>query len=224
MSWEGRGDCIDCGQCVSVCPTGVDIRDGLQLDCIGCGLCIDACNDVMGKVGRPPFLISWDSERNQERRAAGKQPVYHLVRPRTIVYALLLLLVAVVMAALLARRQTTELSVLHDRDPLFVTLSSGSIRNGYTVKILNKAHEERVYRLTLRGDLPATFRVLGRDAEMTGAVELMATPNSVSTHQVHMMLPRTVLSGATMDIEFAVTDTATGETARVENVFRGPRR
>ena len=87
MSWEGRGDCIDCGQCVSVCPTGVDIRDGLQLDCIGCGLCIDACNDVMGKVGRPPFLISWDSERNQERRAAGKQPVYHLVRPRTIVYA-----------------------------------------------------------------------------------------------------------------------------------------
>ena len=224
MSWEGRGDCIDCGQCVSVCPTGVDIRDGLQLDCIGCGLCIDACNDVMDKVGRPPFLISWDSERNQERRAVGEQPVYNLVRPRTIVYAVLLLVVGVVMVALLAHRSTTEITVLHDRDPLFVTLSSGSIRNGYTVKILNKAHEERVYRLTLRGDLPATFRVLGRDVEMTGDVELRAAPNSVSTHQIHLTLPRTVLGGETMGIEFAITDTAMGETARVEDVFRGPRR
>jgi hypothetical protein len=105
-----------------------------------------------------------------------------------------------------------------------VTLSSGSIRNGYTVKILNKAHEERVYRLALRDDLPATFRVLGRDGKMTDAVELKAAPNSVSAHQIHMTLPRTVLSGETMDIEFAITDTATGETARVKDVFRGPRR
>ena len=85
-SWEGRGDCIDCKQCVAVCPTGIDIRDGFQLECIGCGLCIDACDDVMAKIGRPPNLIAYDSERNLELRA-GRPPVYRLVRPRTILYA-----------------------------------------------------------------------------------------------------------------------------------------
>ena len=77
-SFDGRGDCIDCKQCVAVCPTGVDIRDGFQLECIGCGLCIDACDEVMGKIGRPPKLIAYDSERNQELRAAGKAPAYRL--------------------------------------------------------------------------------------------------------------------------------------------------
>ena len=88
-SWAGRGDCIDCEQCVVVCPTGVDIRDGLQLGCIGCGLCIDACNDVMAKVDRPPFLIAWDSARNQELLAAGQPANYRLLRPRTLIYAVL---------------------------------------------------------------------------------------------------------------------------------------
>ena len=89
-SFDGRGDCIDCRQCVAVCPMGIDIRDGFQLECIGCGLCIDACDDVMERIGRPPNLIAYDSERNQELRSVGQPVVYRLFRPRTLLYAAIL--------------------------------------------------------------------------------------------------------------------------------------
>ena len=81
------GDCIDCYQCVAVCPTGIDIRDGSQLDCIQCGLCIDACDTVMTKIGRETRLIGYDNDINIHRREAGKPPIYRIVRPRTITYA-----------------------------------------------------------------------------------------------------------------------------------------
>ena len=83
---EPVGDCIDCYQCVAVCPTGIDIRDGAQLDCIQCGLCIDACDTVMTKIGRETRLIGYDNDINIHRRQAGKPPIYRIVRPRTIVY------------------------------------------------------------------------------------------------------------------------------------------
>ena len=84
---EQAGDCIDCHQCVAVCPTGVDIRDGAQLGCIKCGLCIDACDNVMKKIGRPTRLIAYDTDINIQRRAEGKAPIYRIVRPRTLIYA-----------------------------------------------------------------------------------------------------------------------------------------
>src|SRR5262249_44081239 len=90
-SWEGRGDCIDCRACVAVCPTGIDIRDGLQLECIGCGLCIDACNDIMEKVERPRGLIAFDTYANRATRLKGAAPAPHFIRPRTIAYAVVLL-------------------------------------------------------------------------------------------------------------------------------------
>src|SRR3546814_2196200 len=89
-SWDGRGDCVDCRACVNVCPTGIDIRDGLQLECIGCGLCIDACDEVMGKVGRPLRLIDFVSDVNVARRAGGQPTIRKLVRARTVIYAALL--------------------------------------------------------------------------------------------------------------------------------------
>lgn len=223
--WEGRGDCIDCGRCVAVCPTGVDIRDGLQLGCIGCGLCIDACDHVMARVGRPPRLIDWESERAQAERAAGRAPEYRLVRPRTALYGGLLVSVCAVMLGALAWRADTGLNVLHDRDPLFVTLSDGSVRNGYTLKILNKAREPRLYRAALEGDLPATYRVAAQGGGGgPGPVELRAGPDGVSTHQVYVALPRTALKAETMDVTFVLTDAATGESTRAETVFRGPDR
>ena len=150
-SWEGRGDCIDCGQCVTVCPTGIDIRDGLQLECIGCGLCIDACNEIMTKVGRPQNLITFDTEARQRARAAGGRAKWKLVRPRTVIYAAVLCLVAALMLVGLLMRTTVEVNVLRDRAPLFVTLSDGSIRNGYTFKVLNKRREDVDFLLTLKG-------------------------------------------------------------------------
>ena len=144
--WEGRGDCIDCKACVAVCPTGIDIRDGSQLECIQCALCIDACNDIMDKVDRPRGLIAYDTiaQAVDARRPRAARPV-RFVRARTrslrrphrawsarSCYG----------AA--AQRPTLEINVLHDRNPLFVRLSDGGMRNGYTVKILNKLHEPRV--------------------------------------------------------------------------------
>ncbi|WP_042704328.1 4Fe-4S dicluster domain-containing protein, partial [Azospirillum sp. B506] len=95
---KGLGDCIDCGQCVHVCPTGIDIRDGIQMECIGCGLCVDACNDVMARIGRPGDLIRFDTLTAQAAKAAAAQSQatgapparYRLIRPRTIVYGLML--------------------------------------------------------------------------------------------------------------------------------------
>jgi cytochrome c oxidase accessory protein FixG len=95
QSWQGRGDCIACNQCVAVCPMGIDIRDGLQLECIGCGLCIDACNDVMAKVGRPLNLIALSTERNQADLAAGRPTEHHILRPRTIVYGAIIALLGI---------------------------------------------------------------------------------------------------------------------------------
>ena len=112
---------------------GIDIRDGLQLECIGCGLCIDACNDVMAKIGRPPELITLDTERNQELRAAGCAAGAPLrAAAHADLRGDLLVLVGGGMLIGLSARAAVDINVLHDRNPLFVTLSDGGIRNGYT--------------------------------------------------------------------------------------------
>ncbi len=156
QTWEGRGDCIDCNNCVAVCPIGIDIRDGLQLECIGCGLCVDACNDVMERIGRPRELITLDTERNQaaaDRRASRRARAS--VRPRTLIYCrdpAPSLGIGVLIG--LSARSSVDINVLHDRNPLFVTLSDGSIRNGYTIKILNKSRADAALRRSTLEGMP----------------------------------------------------------------------
>ncbi len=220
-SWEGRGDCIDCRQCVAVCPTGIDIRAGFQLECIGCGLCIDACNTVMDKVGRPRNLISYDSEQNQVLRAAGEPSRYRLVRPRTILYAGVLVLVACVMLGLLALRQTTDVNILPERNPLFVRLADGSIRNGYTIKIMNKEHEPRVYRLTVAGE-PGALLTSIDETRPEPSLELEAPADDVASHRVYLKLPAAAVTDDTMPLTLDLTDTATGKVQQFRTVFRGP--
>jgi cytochrome c oxidase accessory protein FixG len=222
--WSKRGDCIDCNKCVAVCPTGIDIRDGVQMECIGCALCIDACNTVMEKIGRPPDLITYDTERNQERRAQGLEPVVRLVRPRTVIYGLLFVVVAGLMLWSLAFRSTLDINVLHDRSPLFVRLSDGDIRNGYTVKILNKTRERRTFTLTYAGLAGASLNVVGQ--ELTGGRQalLRAEPDSVATYKLYMAAPPDAVRASVQDVTFVLTDLETGETARREAVFRGPER
>src|SRR5690606_26052259 len=124
------------------------IRDGQQMECISCALCIDACNDVVARIGRPPNLIAYDTEARQFALEQGKpKPRYKLLRIRTIFYALLFVGVATLMLGQLLLRDTLDISVLHDRNPLFVTLSNGDIRNGYTVKLLNQTRERRTFVL-----------------------------------------------------------------------------
>jgi cytochrome c oxidase accessory protein FixG len=164
QSWEGRGDCIDCRACVAVCPTGIDIRDGSRLECIQCALCIDACNDIMDKIGRPRGLIAYDTIAKQEAATRGIKAPLRLLRVRTLLYAGLIGLVGAIMLAAWLNRTTLEINVLHDRNPPFVLLSDGAVRNGYTVKILNKLHEPRNFTLAVRGLAQARIVIVGSDA------------------------------------------------------------
>ena len=148
---ESAGDCIDCMQCVAVCPTGVDIRKGSQLGCIQCGLCIDACDAVMEKVHRPLRLIAYDTDENRDRRKRGEHNVYHLIRARTILYAALIAITGFVMLYALISRTSMNVSVLHVRAPLFTQTAEGGIRNGYTVRFSNKLGVPRDFTLEVSG-------------------------------------------------------------------------
>ena len=144
------GHCIDCDSCVVVCPMGIDIREGLQMECIACGLCIDACDSVMEKVGLPKGLIRYDTERKTPHR---------IWRPRTFWYGGIIALVGCLMLYSLFTRSPLEVNVIHDRNPLFVKLSDGSIRNGYTISILNKNHMDTTYALSIEGLQTPAIRV-----------------------------------------------------------------
>ena len=222
-SWQGRGDCIDCRACIAVCPTGIDIRDGLQLECIGCGLCIDACNEIMDKVGRPRGLIAFDTYANGIARRMGEAPHRHFLRPRTFVYGAVLLLIIATMVLMLAERGQLEVSVLAERNPLFVRLSDGSIRDGYTIKIENKAPETRTYALSVQGLPGALLHVAELEVVAVPAERGTLLPvhgDSIGTYRVYLQAPKT--GERETHFHFIVRDTASGETASHDATFRGP--
>lgn len=222
--WNTRGDCVDCNQCVAVCPTGIDIRDGLQLECIGCALCIDACDQVMERVGRPKGLVTWTTERTQIACNAGQTPPkIKMIRPRTIIYGTILAIVVVAMALVFSSRATVEINVIRDRSPLFVTLSDGSIRNTFTFKILNMEAKERTFTLQadgLEGAMMTTLR--NRDADPVAEPVLTAQPDRVEEFRLFVFLPQEKLESESVSFRFVLTDKETGEQARSNTVFRGP--
>ncbi len=228
QTWEerqaaGHGDCIDCFACVQVCPTGIDIRDGMQMGCIGCGLCVDACNEVMHKIGRPGELVRFDTQLNQVSQAtAGKRVPVRLIRPRTILYAAMMSVVVGLIAAGLALKPGLDISVLRDRAPLYVALSDGSIRNAYTFKISNMTRDPRDYVLTVGGLAGAELAAAGEDqGKITTGLHLSAAPDSVATYRIFVTAPTSSLHGASMELTFTLTS-ANGEAARYSTVFMGP--
>jgi cytochrome c oxidase accessory protein FixG len=215
------GDCIDCNQCVAVCPTGVDIRKGLQLDCIQCGLCMDACDSVMVKIGRPEGLIAYDTEMNVQARMEGRPEVRRILRPRTLFYAGIIALVGSVMIASLAMRQSIYLSVMHDRNPLFVRLSDGSIRNGFTIRIANKKLDERRYALTLEGLPDAKIDIVGGEIDPQGRPIVRVGPDQ--TLEARVLVTDTAAAASTStDLLFTLTDLASGETTSTSDHFKAP--
>lgn len=143
---EGLGDCIDCMQCVHVCPTGIDIRDGLQYECIACAACIDACDDVMEKMGYEKNLIRYTSENHD---AGGK---LKLLRPKTIGYGFALLVITSVFIMSVFLRTPLELDIIKDRNRLFVTNSEGFIVNIYKLRVLNKDQVAHTYTINVSGN------------------------------------------------------------------------
>ncbi|WP_166255456.1 cytochrome c oxidase accessory protein CcoG [Marinobacter salicampi] len=141
----GLGDCIDCGMCVQVCPTGIDIRDGLQYECIGCALCIDACDEVMEKMDYPKGLIRYATEHELEGKPS------KLLRPRTFGYGVVLLLMIAAMVFTLLTRVPAQLDVLRDRGALYRMNGQGLIENSYTVKLVNMTEVPQTFELSVSG-------------------------------------------------------------------------
>jgi cytochrome c oxidase accessory protein FixG len=219
---EPAGDCIDCRQCVAVCPTGIDIRDGAQLDCIQCGLCIDACDNVMDRIGRPHGLIGFDTEDNVRRRIAGEKPVYRPLRLRTLTYAALILVVGGAMVWQLATRRTVELSVLHERAPLFVRLSDGAIRNAYTVRILNKRPEERPIALSVEGLPGLRIETVGVPATADLRPVVTVEPDTSREVRVLVTLPAGSHADKSRTITFTASDLFAGEVVTAQDHFIAP--
>jgi cytochrome c oxidase accessory protein FixG len=217
------GDCVECNQCFNVCPTGVDIRDGLQIDCIQCGLCIDACDNVMAKIGRPAGLIGYDTEINVQRRLSGLEQIKtRIIRPRTLLYGAVIAIVGSIMLYALVTRSPIEISVLHDRNPVYVRLSDGGLRNAYTLRLLNKELEPRRFYVQVSGLQGAQLEIGGAQTDEQQRVFVEVGPDQ--SREVRALV--TIKDGASLhgrsDIRFAATDVTTGRAAMAKNLFIAP--
>mgnify|MGYP003669433150 CR=1 FL=1 len=187
------GDCIDCNQCVAVCPTGIDIREGPQIGCITCALCIDACDKVMEQVGRPRGLIDYVTSEDAEREQAGAAPtpiLRTLFRPRTIAYFAIWAGIGLALLFALGNRTRLDISAQHDRNPLFVRLSDGSVRNSYTVKLRNMESRPRTVRVTMEGAPQATMWLGDSDrAKAARSFEAKLTPDAVTKLRLFVISP-----------------------------------
>lgn len=197
---QGVGDCIDCKLCVQVCPTGIDIRDGLQLECISCGLCIDACDQIMTKRGWPTGLIRYASEQELE---TGEKP--NLLKFRTIGYGVATVAATVLLLYGIFARAPADFSVQQVRQPLFTTLASGDIQNNYNVKINNKLQEPLEFDLAIDGLPEATLSVVG-DFD-----SLEVPADGSRKYLVHVRAPRDA-QVERREIQFVLTE----ENGRIE--------
>ena len=214
-TWDGRGHCIDCKACVQVCPMGIDIRKGLQMECIACGLCVDACDNIMDKVGLPRGLVRYDTERHMQALEKGGDERFRIVRPRTIYYGTIMAVVCGVMLWGLLTREPLELHVLHDRNPLFVKLSSGEIRNGYEIKILNKTHDHKTFKLEVDGIDSALVEVKAAGNITTDRLYVEA--DSVGNY--HVLVRAKVGEDMPRPIQFKIIDNENGNVDDYESVF-----
>ena len=235
---ESVGDCVDCNACVAVCPMGIDIRDGLQLECITCALCIDACDQVMDKLGIERGLISYTTLSTYDHNMAlatenGKHPadpkrvygkdgklvpeVRHfrwrvLARPRTLVYLGAWSAVGIGLLVALGSRDRLEVNVLHDRNPQFVTLSDGSIRNGYNVKLLNMIPEPRTVMLKIEGLPGAVMTIPELENQIGGdSYAVPVDPDKLRSLRVFVSLSPQYLQDGEMGFRFIAEDKQSNE-------------
>lgn len=150
-SGSSLGDCVDCGLCVVVCPTGIDIRKGIQYECIGCGACIDACDPVMDKLGQPRGLIRYTTENALAKHFSPKDVASHLVRPRIVLYSAILILISIATAWSIATRVPLMVDVIRDRSTLAREADDGKIENVYTLRFMNTTEKQQTYDLSVDG-------------------------------------------------------------------------
>lgn len=161
---EQAGDCVDCGQCVAVCPIGIDIRQGPNIACINCGLCVDACDGVMKKLNRPRGLIDYDTWINIDRGRRNEPGLRRLVTPKRVMLAAACVAITGVMGYAFATRSTGALFVEHDCNPRFSMLSDGDIRNAFDVKIVNHSESQHAYSIAVEGFDDSRLEIIGARA------------------------------------------------------------
>jgi cytochrome c oxidase accessory protein FixG len=200
----GLGDCIDCGLCVHVCPTGIDIRKGTQYECIGCAACIDACDSVMDEMGYAKGLVRYASE------ASLRSGHLRVLRPRVIAYGIILSLIASTFAYALSQRVPLRVDVLHDRARLYRLTTDGLIENTYTLKIMNLDQQPHVYRVAASGLEHLT---------LVAPDEVRVAPGEIADVPVRLQAPPDELSQRVSDVRFTISasdvaDVAVGEKSR----------
>jgi polyferredoxin len=206
---KGYGDCIDCGLCVQVCPVGIDIRDGLQYKCISCGLCIDACNTIMDSFGFPRGLIRYDSEQNLASEIPAP-PKLQWKGLKTIGYGVALILMSAYLVYSISTRGSFDRAVNQIRQPLYVVLSNGDIRNRYQIRITNKGAQDQTYQISASG-IPAEALDLGNFSKIT------IKPGHSGLLQVSVKLPL-ALAAQTKNFELLITPLGKPAEARSETV------
>jgi len=209
---EGNGDCISCNQCVAVCPTGIDIRGGQQEGCITCGLCLDACDTVMDKIGKPRGLIRYASM--SEMKGNEIKPFHK--RPRVIVYAGIIVFALSGLLYGLTHLGTFDLKVIHERQPLFVQMSSGQIQNKYELKILNKTDKE----------MHISIAVSGIEGIMTKGIREKMTlpPSKLSSFTVFLLVHKKNIHKARTPVYFTIESFQEfEESIEYQSMFYGPK-
>ena len=205
----GLGDCIDCTMCVQVCPTGIDIRDGLQFECIQCAACIDACDEVMDKMGYERGLIRYTTEHNM----AGQKT--RVLRPRLIGYGAALAIMIGMFIVTLSNMAQVALDVQRDRNVLYREARGGNIENVYIIKVMNKGQEPRAFNLSVEGHPQLSLEMQ--------ASRLTVEPSSLLQVPVNVQLAPEYMQGTNMPITFVVTAVDDeGISARSESRFMGP--
>ncbi len=190
------GDCIDCSLCVQVCPTGIDIRDGLQYECIGCAACIDACNTVMAKVDKPPGLIRYSTGNAMTNGWSMARVRRQLVRPRILVYCALLGAIVLAVGAALALRTPLKLDVIRDRGAMGREVEDGVIENVYRLQVMNTAEKAHTFRVSVSG-LDSISLASEELARLDGA--------SARAVPVRVRVPRSAAATGSNQIEFVLT-------------------
>ena len=215
-----KGDCIDCFACVNVCPMGIDIRDGQQLECITCALCIDACDEIMDRIGKPRGLIDYMALKDETAERVGNEGtslLKHVLRPRTLLYFGLWSLIGVGLVVALLMRSPFDLNVTPVRNPLFVTLSDGAIRNTYELRLRNKQHEQMPFTLSVDGGTDLSLSIEGAEADT-----VLVPADSTATLRVYLTAPAgsAMTQVETSNIELVVSDQA-GIESTIDTVFHG---
>ena len=203
------GDCIDCKLCVTTCPTGIDIRQGLQMECVNCTQCMDACDAVMEKLGRKPGLIRYSSQAAD----AGKSST--LIRPRTIIYPVILLVLAGMFSFLLGTKADFDAVLLRNKGQPFTVLDDGTIRNALKIKLTNRGDEAQVLHMELGPGAPEGTVIEPLDVELQ--------PGEMDTFTMLAVAPAVefLRQRGQIEVELVVRDEA-GETRTIEGQMLGP--